>query len=159
MSVLVKPTLAPIPRTPESAKISLLYAGVLVLMVVSQLFTFEDFIVYVNSLGLPLSPEATYLVAPLLVVCEVFALPFLLRMWLSPAFRAVSMFLGWAAAGLWISLTVWIVAAGAPVSTIGFLGTLVDLMPGYWAICVSLAFGILAAWSSWGLWPGKRTDK
>lgn len=153
----MQPTVASKPRTPESAKIAILYAAILTIMAVAQLFSFEDFLVYMHSLALPLPSELAYLVAPLLIVCEVFALPFLLRMSLSPAFRFLSMVLSWLAAGIWIYLTIWIVASAAPVSTIGFLGTVVDLTPGYWAIFISLSFGILAAWSGWGLWPGKRS--
>jgi hypothetical protein len=159
MSIFVKPTEAPKPRTDASAKISILFAVILIAMAVTQLFTFEDFLVYIKSLNLPLTDTQSYLVAPLIVLFEVFALPFLLRMWLSPAFRSLSMFFGWLAAVIWLCISLWLVSSGVPVTSVGFFGTVVILTPGRWAIFISLALVVLAAWSSWGLWPGKRTTK
>ncbi len=157
MSVLVKSTPAPAPRTDTAAKISILYAAILVVMAVAQLFTFEEFLPYIQSLHLPLSTSTIYVLGPLIVISEVFAVPFLLRMWLSLAFRYLSMFLGWMAAGLWLFISFWTVTSSTSVDTVGFLGTVVSLVPGWWAVFISLALGVLAAWSSWGLWPGKRT--
>ncbi|MDB5162743.1 MAG: rane protein of unknown function [Candidatus Saccharibacteria bacterium] len=157
MSILVKSTPAPKPRSKESSNIAIFFAAVLVLMAVAQLFTFEDFLPFIQSLNLPLSDNGVYSVAPILIFAEIFAVPFLLRMRLSPAFRFVSMLLGWLAVGIWLFISVWILVANVDVETIGFLGTVVDLTPGWWAVFISLALGVLAAWSAWGLWPGKRT--
>ena len=159
MSIFVKSVPAQEPRSSESKKIAILYACILVVMAVTQLFTFDDFLVYFQSFGLPLSTELTYALLPTLIVAEVFAIPFLLRMRLSPAFRCVSMFFGWLVAVIWILLTFWLASTATQVSTVGFLGTLVDLTPGWWAVFISLSFAVLVAWSSWGLWPGKRTGK
>jgi len=159
MSIFVKSTPAPAPRTSESAKVSLLYAAILVIFAVAQLFTFEEFVVYMQSVNLPFSDGVNYAVAPLLVVAEVFALPFLLRMRLSPAFRYLSMILSCLAAFMWIFLALRIVLSDNATNSIGFLGTLVTLTPGYWAIFISLSLGILAVWSAYGLWPGKRATK
>lgn len=157
MSVFVKSTPAPKPRTANSATISILYAVILVVFAVTQLFSFEEFLVYMQSIGLPFSENINYAFAPLLITAEVFAIPFLLRMRLSPAFRYLSLGLGFVVAIFWIFLSSWVVLSGAPVDSIGFLGTLVTLTPGWWAIFISLSLGILATWSAWGLWPGTRT--
>ena len=157
MSIFVKPTEAPKPRTDASAKISILFAGILVVMAVAQLFTFDTFIPYIQTLHLPLSVGASYALAPVLVISEVFAIPFLLRMWLSPAFRYLSMLLGWVAAFLWVCISSWVAFSSNSVDSIGFLGTVVKIVPGVWAVFFSVALVILAAWSSWGLWPGKRS--
>ena len=159
MSIFVTSTAAPKPLTSTSTKVALTYAAVLVVMAVAQLFTFDEFLPFIQSIGLPFGDGTVYLLGPLIVLSEVFALPFLLRMWLSPAFRYVSMFLGWLVPALWLCVSLWIVQANSPVTTVGFLGTAVDLMPGWWAVFISLALGVLAAWSSWGLWPGKRAEK
>ena len=155
MSILVKAVPAKAPKTSTSGQVALLYAALLVIMAVAQLFSFEDFLVYLNDLFASQTTVA-YLTGSLLIVAQVFALPFLLRMTISPAFRALSMALGWLVAVAWFALSLYIVVSRAPVETIGFLGTVVNLIPGWWAVCVSFAFIILAAWSSWGLWPGKR---
>ncbi len=159
MSIVAKPTKAPQPRSEASKQISIVYAGLLVVMAVAQLYTFESFLELLQGMELPVSAGVSVALGSIIVVREVFALPFLLRMSLSKAFRYVSMFLGWLTAALWLFITTWVVAANAPVETVGFLGTLVELIPGWWAVLISLAFGVLAAWSSWGLWPGKRTRK
>lgn len=141
---------------------ALLYAILLIVMAVAQLFTFEEFIELITSFNLPLASGAlVFVIPPLLVVSEVFALPFLLRMPLSRAFRWLSMILGWLAAFLWVFITGWVVLTAQPVEAIGFVGTVAPLTPGWWAVLISIAFGILAAWASWGMWPrrGKSLKK
>ena len=153
MSILAKPTRALKPKTKESQQMAIILAAILVVMAVAQLYTFDTFILLVPSFNLPLAGALPYVIAPLIVAAEVFALPFLLRMYLSPAFRWVSMFFGWLTALLWIFITIWVVGSSQPVENIGFLGTVTDLVPGWWALCVSVGLGILSAWASWGLWP------
>jgi hypothetical protein len=146
-------------KTSESLKVSVFFAAVLTVMAVAQLFTFEAFLPYVQSLGLPMGETWAYSLAPLIIIAEVFAIPFLLRMRLSPAFRFFSMFLSWMVILFWLFISLWLALGNANVDTVGFLGTVIDLTPGYWAVFISLALGILAAWSSWGLWPGKRRNR
>ena len=159
MSIFVEATNPPKAKTKQAKQISLLYALILVVMAVSQLFTFEDFITLVANFNLPLPDALAFVVAPLLIVCEVFALPFLLRMRLSPAFRGVSMVAGWIVPLKWFFITVWVVSTNQSVETVGFLGTIGNLVPGWWAVLLSTALGILAAWSSWGLWPFSTAKK
>jgi hypothetical protein len=147
------------PRTDTAVKISLLYAAILVVFAVAQLFTFDEFIKLVPQFQLPIGEGLTAAIAPMIVASEVFALPFLLRMKLSSGFRYFSMGLGWLVTGLWLGITSWVVITAQPVSTIGFLGTIGHLSPGWWAILVAVGLGILTAWSSWGLWPGARAKK
>jgi len=156
MSILPTPTDAPAARTRDSKRIAIFYAGILAVMAIAQLFTFDTFLELVKTFGFAGGVGYAYFLAAFLVVAEVFALPFLLRMPLSPAFRWVSMVLGWIAAAIWIKITIWLVTQGSAVVSVGFLGTLVDIMPSWWVVFMSLTFGILAAWSAWGLWPGKR---
>lgn len=159
MTVFVKATKAPKIRGDATKKISLLYAVLLVVMLVSQLFTFETFLSLFASFNLPLHSGFVSALPALIVAAELFALPFLLGMYLSPAFRWVSMISGWFVAALWAFLSLWVVSTRQAPETMGFLGTLVDLMPGAWAIFVSVALGIAAAWASWGMWPGVRYAK
>lgn len=156
MSIFVQPTPAPKPRSKDTPRIALFYAFLLLAMAVTQLFTFDEFLELLASFGLPVGGEMTYFMGAVIVVTEVFALPFLLRMPLSRAFRWVSMVCGWVAALAWVKITLWLAITEPPVDNVGFLGTLVGLMPGWWAIFVAVALAILAGWTSWGLWPGKR---
>jgi hypothetical protein len=159
MSIFVKATAAPKPKSEYAKQIALMYAVVLVVMAVAQLFTYDAFIELIISFNFPIPETAQYLIAPLLIVCEVFALPFLLRMRISPAFRVVSMLCSWLVPVKWFLLTLWVVNSGQPVESIGFLGSIGELTPGWWAVLISVSLGIMSAWSSWGLWPFPGTKK
>lgn len=157
MSIFAEPTVARTPRSKQSSQMAVLYAGFITLMLVAQLFTFDEFLILLGTFAFPFTIATAYIIGALLVTVELFALPFLLRMTVSHAFRWVSMVCAWFVSGLWLFLSVWAVTRVPSVESIGFLGSL-PLTPGWWAVMVSLSFIILATWSSWGLWPGRRTD-
>lgn len=136
---------------------SLFYAVLLVVMVVAQLFTFESFLELIGSFGLPGGLVTAYVVGAVLIAAQVFALPFLLRMSLSPAFRMLSLLLAGLVADIWLVLTLWLAITQPAVTNVGFLGTVVEVMPGWWAVCIAVAFGILATWAAWGMWPLSST--
>lgn len=156
MSIFVQATDAGKPKTKNVRTIALLYALIIIAFVVSQLFTFEAFMVLLASFGLPGGASAAHVLAAVFVITEVFALPFLLRMRLSPAMRVVSMVCGWLVALKWLALSLWVVLSVNAISNIGFLGDVVRLTPGWWTVFFSAALGILAAWASWGMWPVTR---
>lgn len=153
MNFPVKATEAPAARTKESRQISIFLAGIFVVFAVAQLFTFEEFTQLVLDFRLPFGEGASYALASGIVAAEIIAIPFLLRMKLSIGFRFFSMLSGWFVALFWFFVSVWVVSTSAGVTTIGFIGTVVDAVPGWWAAFVSVALGVLAAWASWGLWP------
>lgn len=159
MSIFATATPAPGVRTSDTKKAALLYAGFIVVMLVAQLFTFEAFLVLAKDFNLPVGDTLSLAFPAFVTVFELFALPFLLRMRVSPAFRWVSMVSGWLVAFAWLLVSVWVVSTYQPVGTIGFLGTIGALIPGWWAVFVSFAFGILAAWASWGMWPSQKAKK
>ena len=159
MSIFDSTTEAPLPKTRDAKRIALFYAGVLLIMAVAQLFTFDTFLTLVTGFGFPGGVQYAHFLAAFLIVCEVFALPFLLRMRLSVAFRWVSMVFGWLAAVIWIKITVWLVVQDGVTDNVGFLGTVAPTMPGWWAIFMAIVFGILAGWASWGLWPRRSGTK
>ena len=159
MKTFVQPTPAPKPKTEAVKQISLFYAAFLVVMIVAQLFTFEKFLELIIAFNLPVSVVTVASLAPIIVTCELFALPFLLRMTVSPAFRFVSMVLGWLVSLLWLGITIWLVTSGSTVATVGFLGTAINLIPGWWAVFISVLFGIMAVWASWGMWPLRKTKR
>jgi hypothetical protein len=130
MNILVKATPAKKARTKESQKIAYVYAAVLVILVVAQLFTFDKFLPLLENFALPGGVPISHLFGGLIVASEVLALPFLLGFKLSPLMRITSMALGWLAPLLWLILTVWSMVSTNSVSNVGFLGTVVNLMPG-----------------------------
>ena len=152
------------PRTKDSGTVALFYAVILVVFTAAQLFSLEKFIPLMETFGLP-GEHTERFVAIALVMCGVFALPFLLRMKLSIGMRWVSMIAGWVVPALWLAVSLWIHMTGTPVANAGLLGASVPLEPGWWMVFVSAGLGILAAWSAWGLWPativsfsGKKKD-
>jgi hypothetical protein len=153
MNILVKVTPAKKAKTKDSQKIAYAYAAILVILVVAQLFTFDKFLLLLEDFAFPGGIPVAHLFGGLFVAGEVFALPFLLGFKLSPLMRATSMALGWLVPLMWFFVTLWLVFSTNSATNVGFLGTVVKLMPGWWAVFVSIALGILAAWSSWGLWP------
>jgi len=144
------------PKTKNTRTISLLFAGSLVVLLVSQLFSFEDWPAAILQLGLPGGETMARTIAALMVTFELLALPFLLAMRLSPAFRIVSMVCGWLVAVKWFSLTLWEVIVAHTNASI-LLGTTVPLPVGWWNVCIALALCVLAAWASWGMWPKKSS--
>lgn len=141
------------PKTANSKTIALMLAGVFVIFAVTQLFNFDEFIKIVFTYGIFNDEITSKIKAVLLVVAEVFALPFLLRMRVSWLMRIVSMVCGWLVILFWLVVCVWLVIGKSNVVDIGFLGGIVELMPGWWAVLLSLGLGILSAWASWGMWP------
>lgn len=136
---------------------SLFYAVLIVVMVVAQLFTFEAFLELFASFEFPGGRTTGYVLASVLVAAQVFALPFLLRMAVSPAFRMFSLLSAGLVADIWLFVTLWLAIVQPTVANVGFLGTVVETMPGWWAVCIALAFGILATWAAWGMWPQTQT--
>ncbi len=147
------------PKSANVRSVAILYAGILVVFAVAQLFGFDEFQLLVQSFWLPGGAPFAHFIAAFIIVCEVFALPFLLNMRVSTAMRVVSMVLGWIVSVLWLAISLWLQLTTNAVSNIGFLGTHVHLMPGWWTVLFSIAIGILAVWSSWGMWPLVKRGK
>lgn len=156
MKLIDKPADAIEPRTKDSQKIAYLYAALLIIFALCQLYSFDEFLNLLESFWLPGGAPLAHLLGGIIVVSEIFALPYLLRMRLSPIMRIISMILGWVTALIWLILAFWLNLTINAVSNTGFLGTTVRLEPGWWAVLFSVSLCLLAAWTGWGLWPGKR---
>ena len=150
---LVKTVVAIKPKTHEAQQVAYLYAGILVIFALTQLYTFDSFLTLIESYWLPGGDPIARLLAGIIVASEVFALPFLLGMKLSPLMRVFSMSLGWLVALIWIKIAFWLVMTINAVPNIGYLGTVVRLIPGWWSVFFGFALAILAGWASWGMWP------
>jgi hypothetical protein len=158
MSFFVQPTAAPRPRTKNIRSVSLFFAGLLILMVVAQLFTFEDFPEVITHMQFPGGELFSPVRAAFIAVLEIAALPFLLSMHLSPLARAVSMFAGWAVAAAWLVASLWMNIVLENTINSGFLGATLSITSGWWTVFFSLALVVLAVWTSWGMWPFKRKN-
>lgn len=159
MAILKQPTVAPPARTDATKQLSYLLAGFIVIMLVAQLFTFDTFIDFFTGMYLPVSYAFAFSLAPLIVALELFSLPFLLHMKLSPAFRWLSMVCGWLAMIVWLYMSVWTTTVSHGASSVGFLGTVIDITPGWWSVFLMISICIITAWVSWGMWPYKSSHK
>lgn len=146
----VKPTA---PKTKDTVKIAYLYVGILLLFVVSQLLTFRGLLDLAESWGMPGGITFSSWLIALLIFAEIFALPFLLRLKLSPLARIASMVMTWAVPAIWVFISLWINLSTSVILNAGMMGTVVQLMPGWWVTLIAVAIGVLAAWASWGMWP------
>lgn len=159
MSVFASVTKSTTPKSKNIIPITLLYGGVLVVFAVAQLFSFDDFQQLIDSFWLPGGAPMAYFLSGFIIVAEVFALPFLLRMRVSPLMRIISMGLGWIVPLFWLFISLWLVLTVNAVTNVGFIGTTLKLMPGWWSVFFSLALLVLAIWASWGLWPRATRHK
>ncbi len=159
MSIFTKTTLADKPKTVESGLAAYLFAGLLIIFAVGQLFEFDKFIELFGAFNFLGGEAVSRIAAAMIVVFEVFALPFLLGMRLSKLFRIVSMVLGWFAVFGWLKISLWINMAANSATNFGLLGTKIQLIPGWWAVPFCVALCILAVWVSWGLWPLQNGKK
>jgi len=159
MSIFAKAESPLVPKTKNIRPIALLYAGILVVFAVLQLFSFEEFQLLIESFWLPGGKPFAYFLSGFIVVAEVFALPFLLNMRVSTLMRYVSMVMGWLVSAMWLTISLWLQLTTNVIDNIGFLGTHVSLTPGWWTVLFSIALAMLAAWASWGMWPRGRSTK
>lgn len=137
----------------------MLAAGIIAVMAVAQLFTFENFPAVIASIWLPGGEVMARVIAAFIVIAEILALPFLLSMRLSPLFRVVSMVLGWIIVLKWLFFAIWENVMLATLTNTGMFGATVPLPVGWWSVFFSLALGILIVWASWGMWPKMKRSK
>lgn len=137
----VKATGGTLPQDNVTRFGSLLLAIVFVLMLVGQLFAYEDFPAVLASYLL-LDGTASGVLAACMVVLELAALPALLFMSLSPLARMI----GWLAGGLvldiWLILTIWAMVHGYSVES-GLFGTTIAMSAGWYALALLVTLEIV----------------
>lgn len=106
-------------------------AGILALFAIIHLFRIDTLVPIIND-ALPGSTNTAGMFVVTVVLAEVFALPFLLRMKLSPLAHILSGFLAILAPLMWTLLAIW--SSGSELS-IGQLGEFVHV-PGVWSVVV-----------------------
>lgn len=159
MSYSVRALKASQPRNSTAVKVALVYATILVMMVVGQLFSFEKFLPLMQDYWLPGGKGTATLVACVIVFCEVFALPFLLRMALSPLMRWFSLVCAIVVPTIWLALAIVVLTTENAIMNSGMLGTKVVVPAGIAQLLLSLVLVALAAYSAWGLWPTQASRR
>lgn len=123
-------TPAPEFRTEVVRYTAWVYAAVLTFMAVGQLFAFEKFIPLLQDYQLPGGYGTAALIGSLAVITEIFALPFLLGMSLSPLMRWVSRAFCVIAPAIWLALALHACAANIVPANGGIFGTHVTVSIG-----------------------------
>lgn len=115
-------------------------AALTTFMLLAQLLTFDKFVVILEAYFLPGGDVMARVVAALLVMGELFALPFWLRMNLSPLASAASLVSGVVFMTLWLLITLWALVISLTVDTSGRFGALVTMPFGWWVPLENLFF-------------------
>jgi hypothetical protein len=142
---------APKPQSVMHARLAWLYVFLLVAMVFGQLIAFEKFIPLIGSYDLMGGYGTTTFVAGLIVVSEVFALPYLLRMRLSHLMRWTSLICSISVAVAWVVLSLHALIV-APVENGGILGVYVNVPVGI-QLVIAVCFVILSTFVASGMKP------
>lgn len=139
----IKATDPPRLKKPYAGKVLWALAGVMLVMALLHLIRIDKLIPVVSEvIG---ESGATWFVA-LIVILEVFALPYLVRMKLSPGFRITS--------GLWVVIvplawtcyTIW--ALGNAHST-GQFSSYVSTPASWWLVALNVAWLTASYWALW----------
>jgi len=117
---------------------------VMVLMVL-QLFHFEQLPGALIGMGLPDNELASRIIAMALVSAELAALPYLIGMQLRRRVVQVSRYSVLATGLLWVLISAWGVGSGMTLPPAALLGTTLDLVGGQWLLWFSLLLALLLA--------------
>ncbi len=150
-------TAAPKLKRKHDGYVGVGFACLTIIMLVAQLFTFEDTAPLIESFGLGGGEPFAKVLAGCIVIAELLALPFLLRMRLSPLMRMVSMVSGWVAALWWVYIALFSLAAGTSIANVGFFGVVVNIPSGILAVVLATIVASATIWATNVLWRGART--
>ena len=127
-------------------KLGYVAAGLLVVLAIIHLFRIDTFIPIINTI-FPGRSSLPGMFVFVVIMAEVFAIPFLLRMKLSPLAHITSGFLAILAPLMWSLLSIW--AFGLSYST-GELGEFVALKSTWWLVALNLiwlSFNFFTLWA------------
>lgn len=124
---------------------------VVILMVVSQLMTVEKFLPIMQSYQLPGGLSTAKITVFLLATSGIFALPFLLRMGLSPLFRIFSAVCLNLYMIIWFKLALWLTLFSVSVPATGLFGSLQILVNQDVLLALTSVFLGIAFFVTWSL--------
>lgn len=119
-------------------------ALVYLVIAVAQLFTYEDFADVVTEYGLVGGQMSVVIIAALLPLLEVSALPFLLSMKMGTPLRTVSRVAVIAAPALWLVVSIATNTTGGYIINSGLFGATLPTINGWWLV----VFAGLLLWSA-----------
>lgn len=144
-----KATPAPQPTNRALLWVPYLLAALTTVMLLGQLLSFERFVPVIGSYFLPGSDFVTRLAAASIVLSELFALPFWLRMNLSPLARVASMVSGFVFVAIWTFLGVWALVNNLTLANCGCFGAFLPQPFGWWVLLENTVLLGLIAWAAY----------
>ncbi len=147
MSFFVKATTAGKPKSRLTFMVTQTAAAMVTVVVVAQLLTFEDFPGVLAGYQLPGGYSTGSLLAALLVTLEVFTVPYLLMMRLSPLMRLLSLACGVVSGLIWLVLGLRLLFLADTAMSNGLLGATLAVTGGWYPIlfAVVLIVGLVAS--------------
>lgn len=148
--IMIKfPTSEPAPALRHSFGVTAgrITATILILFALIHLFRIDTFVPALES-ALGWSSFLAALTAVIIILTEVLALPFLMRMRLSPLFRYISGILSVFAPLIWVLITIW--CFGLSVST-GQLGGTTHVEANWPVLLLNIVWLMAAYWTLWAL--------
>jgi hypothetical protein len=119
-------------------------AMVVTLLLIAQLYTFEDFPGVVETFGMPGGGVTVAVLVALIPLVEAASLPYLLSMETDRRTIRVSRYAALGVGIMWALISIWILLMGQSAAQSGIFGATIPLMGGVWAAAYS-ALLILAA--------------
>lgn len=137
----VTPSYGP-PRTKHIAALSYIVAAMVTIMLLAQLYAYEDFASILAAVVSTNDSRAHQAIAAVIVVSELVALPYLLRMYLSRLMRVVSAIAALGVSGFWLITAL----TNAHAQNIGLFADAVSLPGGLLAAlwCLMLIGTVIA---------------
>jgi signal peptidase I len=142
-------------RTKQGPVLGWIAAGILIIFALVHLFRIDTFVPEL-SLALGSNQTLTLWVASILVSMEVFALPFLMRMRLSPLAQYVSGAFAALVPLVWLLISIW--TFGLNTST-AQLGEFVSLPSSWVLILANLAWLVFSYYAIWALGYDHRPNE
>lgn len=118
----------------------------LLVMALLQLVSFEAFAQTLATTGVA-SMQGGVLLAVTLLALEIFSLPFLLRLWLSPLTRAISAVCVLLVPAIWLALILQTTFRTDRLENLGLFGSFIEVPSGGLALGIGVLLALLAVWS------------
>lgn len=120
-------------------------AVVIIVLVVMQLFTFENYPGLIANFQLPGGMPVAWIFAILIPLIEIASLPYLLSMKIPARIRIVSRWAVLVTGALWALLSLWVVIRMGMSVDSGIFGATLSTQSGWWMV----VFSGLLFWSGW----------
>lgn len=122
-------------------------ASLIVLLVLAQLFHFEQLPGAFVEMGVPNYELLSRFVAMLIVIVELAALPYLIGMPLSKRWMRLSRASVLGIGLVWVAVVAWSFGAGATDSVAAVFGTALSITSGEWLLWFAILFAVLLSFA------------